>query len=837
MGASHPSRGLRRRLVALVLAGFVGAALHVGVASAGQNLFVGADEDNILWGNSQQTASIARMLGLRALHITVPWHPGQTSVPATYEAQLDRATVDAWGLRLVVSIYGRADEAPQTDDARSEYCSFVADLLKQHPTINDVVIWNDPNDAAFWSPQYDSAGASAAPAAYEALLARCWDVLHEARTGANVIALSASSQGALSLGSHAPAAWWRAVGDAYHSSGRSEPIFDTVGHIPHPENSAERPWAQHGVAGPIGEGDYGELVSALSDAFTGTAQPLPGEGPTTIWYLADGFQTVPDQGKASLYTGNETDPAPVPAWSANEASDSREGPAPDQAVQIADALAVAYCQPAVGAFFNFHLVDETDLAGWQSGVFWPDWTPKASYWSLKHEIGLIRSQSIDCSAFSQTGAPPAPTPTPAPGPALQISGVKASSISAVAATIDWKTSIPTATRVGFGFAGTGPTVWTSNPSPTLDHEVTLPGLSYSTTYRVWIAATSDDGQRAQSVLDVTTAGAPHSPNVSVTRTGGGTLLVDGQPFFPEIVWAQCPGGYGADLAAGINLFASNPCGGLQQQLDALGGRGLSTAVTGEQGGSGPGVIGFFWPDEADGLGMTANDLPSPLAGVAFLTLTNHFYSGAAPLPVGRGMYPGLIAKSDVVGFDLYPLQEWCKPDRMADVYLSQRELVKLAPQKPTFQWIEVANWNDGCPSKVTPATVNAESWLAIAGGARGLGFFPATWTQPIGQAIAGVSREISLLGPALMAPAVPSSAKADNSLVKVGARNYKGALYIIAVNAGFTATKATIGAAGLGGRTLDVLDEGRRVAVTGGSFTDSFAPLAVHIYIAQPPES
>jgi hypothetical protein len=235
--------------------------------------------------------------------------------------------------------------------------------------------------------------------------------------------------------------------------------------------------------------------------------------------------------------------------------------------------------------------------------------------------------------------------------------------------------------------------------------------------------------------------------------------------------------------------------------------------------------------------MTANDLPAPLSGVAFLTLTNHFYSGAAPLEFGRGVYPGLIAKADVVGFDLYPLQEWCKPDRMADVYLSQRELVKLAAQKPTFQWIEVANWNNGCPSKVTPASVNAESWLAIAGGARGLGFFPATWTQPIGQAIAGVTREISLLGPALMAPSVPSSAKSDNSLVKVGARNYKGAVYIIAVNAGFTATNATIGAAGLGGRTLNVLDEGRQIAVTGSSFTDSFAPLAVHIYIAQPPES
>jgi hypothetical protein len=59
---------------------------------------------------------------------------------------------------------------------------------------------------------------------------------------------------------------------------------------------------------------------------------------------------------------------------------------------------------------------------------------------------------------------------------------------------------------------------------------------------------------------------------------------------------------------------------------------------------------------------------------------------------------------------------------------------------------------------------------------------------------------------------------------------------VIAVNAGFSATKATIGAAGLGGRPLTVLDEGRRIAVNGSSFSDSFAPLDVHIYVAAPSE-
>src|SRR5206468_10644115 len=44
---------------------------------------------------------------------------------------------------------------------------------------------------------------------------------------------------------------------------------------------------------------------------------------------------------------------------------------------------------------------------------------------------------------------------------------------------------------------------------------------------------------------------------------------------------------------------------------------------------------------------------------------------SSDLPAGRGIYPGLVAKADVVGFDLYPLQEWCDPARLAEVYDAQ----------------------------------------------------------------------------------------------------------------------------------------------------------------------
>jgi hypothetical protein len=67
--------------------------------------------------------------------------------------------------------------------------------------------------------------------------------------------------------------------------------------------------------------------------------------------------------------------------------------------------------------------------------------------------------------------------------------------------------------------------------------------------------------------------------------------------------------------------------------------------------------------------------------------------------------------------------------------------------------------------------------------------------------------------------------------VVVYARTWAGALYVIAVNAGDSATDATIDVPSLRGRTLTVLAESRMVDSNGGSFTDHFDPFDVHIYV------
>ncbi len=415
-------------IFATLAAGLACSGLLASPATAGTGLFVGVDDDSLKWDASPGAmTAVMRDLGLKAVRITVPWHAGETRLPRFEQRPLDHAIASAWGLRVVLAVYGPAADAPQDDADRQAYCDFASGLLRRYPTVNDVVIWNEPNTSHFWRPQFAQDGTSAAPAAYEALLARCYDTLHSVRGSVNVIAASSprgnDKPSAVSNISHSPAHWYAQLGAAYRASGRTTAIFDTVGHNPYPATTSERPWVQHPSSGSIGEGDYDKLMKALADAFGGTGQPLPGQGHVSIWYMEDGFQTSIEFDKARLYRGRETDRYALPAWQARTTAVSKDGPAPDQATQLGDAVHLAYCQPTVRAFFNFELADEASLAGWQSGVLWADGTPKPSYQAFKRAIADVNARSVDCSRLggapvtTQQTKPPVIRVLPQPKPA------------------------------------------------------------------------------------------------------------------------------------------------------------------------------------------------------------------------------------------------------------------------------------------------------------------------------------------------------------------------------------------------------------------------------------
>jgi hypothetical protein len=388
------------RIASLLAALFVLGALVQAPARAAPGLLVGATDDAFLW-YPERAAEVAHELGLTAFRVSLQWAPGQTEPTSADTATLDDTLADAAGLRVVVTVYGKATAAPRDDAARTAYCEYVRAVLARYPSIDDVVIWNEANLGFYWQPQFGPDGTSAAPGAYEALLARCWDVLHSLRPGVNVIMTTSPSgndnPNAASNVSHSPAAFIRKMGAAYRASGRTAPIFDTVGHNPYGMSSAEPPWQQHLTPSHIGEGDLDRLVQALRDGFGGTAQPVPGRcvaagrSCLSIWYLEAGYQTAPEAAHRSSYSGRENDAQPVPDGPAGT------GGIPSQSEQLADGLRLAYCQPYVGAFFNFLLWDEPDLARWQSGVLWADGARKASFDAFRQTIAEVASGSVDCS--------------------------------------------------------------------------------------------------------------------------------------------------------------------------------------------------------------------------------------------------------------------------------------------------------------------------------------------------------------------------------------------------------------------------------------------------------
>jgi hypothetical protein len=403
------------------------------------------------------------------------------------------------------------------------------------------------------------------------------------------------------------------------------------------------------------------------------------------------------------------------------------------------------------------------------------------------------------------------------------------------ATVYWRVNEPASVVVEYGLTDDYGS-WSRRRASGLDlaGRTGLTALEPGRTYRFRLVGRSRSA-RSETTGMLTTAPQPEWVRASVTPR---FLAVSGQPLFPRMVWHQCPWAFQIALAAGVNVFMGNCGGDSRPQIAALRGRALSiTPVATRQ--DGPGVVGFHHVDEADAVLGRVEDLPilppSRVSGrPSFLTLTNHFFSASSPLPQGRGMYSGMIERAEMIGFNLYPLQTWCRRATLQAVFDAQRELVALARGKPTYQWIEAGrmefcDWLD--PS---PAIVRAETWLAIAGGARGIGWFPGVWSESIATEIARLSREIASLAPGLLGDDGEVQVVPAESPVRAGVRRSNGATYVITVNSWIDPVRVRIRVPGLTAGSVRVFGEERTLRVRDGVIVDAFRGLRARIYVAAP---
>lgn len=371
-----------------VLTSLVALASAPIAHAGGPTLELGAAEDAVRGATplaARTQLALLRLAGLTTVRVTTAWQPGQVAPSASELAILRNVETAASlaGVKVYLSVVPSGSAVtPLTPEAQEQLAATVASLVRSLPTFDDVVIGNEPNLSRSWQPQFGPDGSVASAPAYLSLLARTYDAVKAADPGARVWGGATSSRGNdrvdATRPTTSPTAFVRALGAAYRASGRTTPVMDGYVHHPQPDSSSQSPDVAHPTTATIGLADYDTLVGLLGEAFDGTAQPgstLP------IVYGALGIETRIPSGKASLYSGSE----PVTTGAVGERT---------QAAHYETALRLAFCQPNVRALLIFHARDETSLAGWQSGVFYADGTPKSSMYAVRDALRRTRGGSI-----------------------------------------------------------------------------------------------------------------------------------------------------------------------------------------------------------------------------------------------------------------------------------------------------------------------------------------------------------------------------------------------------------------------------------------------------------
>jgi hypothetical protein len=303
------------------------------------------------------------------------WEPGQREPSPQEIAELQNAAEAAeeagvTPLLIVQNVGSRT--TPNTADRRAEFAAYAASLARQLPAYRDFIIGNEPNLNRFWLPQFAPDGENVAARDYLALLAESYDALKAVSEDIRVIGGALAPRGGDDPGSsrdtHSPTQFIRDLGRLYRDSGREKPVMDAFAHHPYLEDSKTPPDTTHPRSTTISLADYPKLVSLLGEAFDGTAQR---GSDVPILYTEFGVQTIIPPEKRSAYTNLDS---PVAGDAVSEETQAR---------YYREAFDIACGQPTVEGMYVFHVWDEPDLLGWQSGLYYADQTPKTSRDALR----------------------------------------------------------------------------------------------------------------------------------------------------------------------------------------------------------------------------------------------------------------------------------------------------------------------------------------------------------------------------------------------------------------------------------------------------------------------
>jgi hypothetical protein len=201
--------------------------------------------------------------------------------------------------------------------------------------------------------------------------------------------------------------------------------------------------------------------------------------------------------------------------------------------------------------------------------------------------------------------------------------------------------------------------------------------------------------------------------------------------------------------------------------------------------------------------------------------------------------------SDIIGWDIYPVwsagsAHFAGKNLFEEYTLAYDRLVAWNYNLvPTFAWVEASYIPGGAPQATAPQII-MEAWIGIVHGAKAVAFFQCKDPAPPYSTMSAITNLVTKVTPALAYPpsvrTITDNANTLYNRVDITTREKDNELWIFAVRV--TELAETAAAAinvqftvpGVENGTVQVYDESRNVTLTGGTFTDSFAPCAVHIY-------
>lgn len=320
--------------------------------------------------------------GLTTDRFTVTWDPASPrTIPE--RAFLDKAIPVAklHGVNVILSVRPVRATAIGGSLARAkQFAAFLGLVAKAYPSVATIIVGNEPNQPRFWQPQF-SGHTFVAGRLYERLLALSYDALKKANpkvivAGAALSGRGNDDPGASSNRSTSPLHFIYDMGAAYRASKRAKPLMDVFSFHPYPRSSLDS--LQKGLEWPMaGYANLNRVKQALWDAFNGTRQKTTVNG---LGIMIDevGWQVrVPAD--STDYTGTENVPVTTEAH---------------QAQVYGQLVRAAVCDSSVKSLLFMPFIDETDLAGFQSGLERADGTKRPAYDAVKSAIAATHGRCL-----------------------------------------------------------------------------------------------------------------------------------------------------------------------------------------------------------------------------------------------------------------------------------------------------------------------------------------------------------------------------------------------------------------------------------------------------------